>query len=83
MNIKIASKDKKRKRMIEDLEEKLGTLSKGKEPLQITQGLGEDEEKDSGDEEEEEEEGDQRKALVVVAPPTKKAKSVKTKANNF
>ena len=53
MNIKIASKEKKRKRMIEDLEAKLGTLGKGKEPLHITQGLREDEEKDNSDEEEE------------------------------
>ena len=33
INIKISSKEKKRKIMIEDLEEKLGTLGKGKELL--------------------------------------------------
>lgn len=54
--------------MIEDLKAKLGTLGKGKEPLQLTQGLGEDEEKDSGDKEEEEEEGDKGKSIVVFMP---------------
>ena len=33
MNIKIASKQKKKKKIIEDLEAKLDTLGKGKEPL--------------------------------------------------
>ena len=78
VNIKIDSKEKKRKTMIEDLEEKLGTLGKGKEPLQLTQGLVEDEVKDSGDEEEEEE-GEKGKALVVVTPPIKKAEVTKKK----
>lgn len=54
INIKIASKEKKRKKMIEYLEAKLGTLIKGKESLKLTQGLCEDKEQDSGDEEEEE-----------------------------
>lgn len=54
--MKIASKEKKRKKMIEDLEEKIGTQGKRKECLQITQGLGEDGENDSGVEEEEGEE---------------------------
>ena len=36
INIKISSKEKKRKRIIEDLEVKLGTLGKGKDPLQLT-----------------------------------------------
>jgi len=79
MNIKIASKEKKMKRMIEDLEEKLGTLGEGKEPLQITRGLGEDEENDSGDEEEEEEEGYKGKSLIVVTIPSKKDKRTKNK----
>lgn len=45
LNIKIGSKEIKRKKMIKDLEEKLGKEGKGKEPLQLTQGLGEDERK--------------------------------------
>ena len=64
--------------MIEGLEEKLGTQGKGKESLQLTQGLGEDKEKDSGDEEYEEE-GNKVKALVFISPPSKKAESIKPK----
>ena len=52
INIQIDSTNKKRKKMIEDLEGKLGTQTKGKEPLVVTQGLGEDEENGSGEEEE-------------------------------
>lgn len=59
--------------MIKYLEAKLGTLGKGKEPLQITQGLGEDEEKDSGDKEDEVEKPKKGKALVFVMPLRKKA----------
>lgn len=55
VDIKIASKEKKMKKIIEDLEAKKGTLGKGKEPLQLTQGLCEDEEQVRGDKEEEEE----------------------------
>ena len=57
MKIKVGFKENNWKKMIEDLEAKLGTLGKGKEPLQLTQELSEDEEKDSGDKDEEEEEG--------------------------
>ena len=75
MNIKISSKEKKRKKIIKDLETKFGTLGKGKEPLQLTQGLGEEEEQESGDQEEEEkeEEDDKGKSLVFFMPPSKKA----------
>ena len=67
--------------MIEDLVAKLGTLGKGKEPLQLTQGLGEDKEQDNDDEEEEleEEEADKGKALVVVMPQSKKDQRSKVK----
>jgi len=77
INIKIDSKEKKRKRIIEDLEEKLDTLGKDKEPLHITQGLGEDEEKESGDEEEEE--GDKGKSQIVIMSPRKKPQQTKKK----
>lgn len=76
VNIKIASKEKKRKKMIEDLEAKLGTLGKGKEPLKITQDLGEDEEQDSGDEEDEVEEPKKGKSPVVFMPLRKKAQGI-------
>ena len=33
LNIKIASQEKKKKRMIEDIEAKMDTLGKGEEPL--------------------------------------------------
>ena len=36
IHIKIASKEKKRKKMIEGLEAKLDNLGKGNEPLQLT-----------------------------------------------
>jgi hypothetical protein len=71
-DIKIDSKEKKRKKIIEYLEEKLGTQGMGKEPLQLTQGLREDKEEGSSDEEGEEEV--KGKALVVVTPPRNKAK---------
>ena len=65
--------------MIKDLEAKLDTLGKGKEPLQLTKGIGEDEEQDSDDEEEEEEQDDKGKSLVFVMPPSKKAQGTKNK----
>ena len=81
VNIKIASKKKKRKKMIKNLEKELGTLGKGKEPLQLNQGLGEDNEQDSGDEDEEaeEKEDEKGKAVVVVMPQRKKAQISKKK----
>ena len=79
MNIKIACKEKKRKKIIKDLEAKLGTQGKGKEPLQLTQGLGKDEEKENDDEEEEEEECDNGKSLIFVMPPRKKDQETKKK----
>lgn len=79
MRIKIASKGKKIKKMIEDIEARLGTLGKGKGPLQITQGLGEDEEQDSGDEEDEAKEVEKSKYLIIIMPPSKKAQRTKKK----
>ena len=73
IDIKIASKEKKRKKMIEDLENNLRTQGKGK----VAQGIGEDEENDRGDEEEEESVEKKGKALALVPPPKKKAKIVK------
>lgn len=52
MDIKIACSKKNRNKMIEDLEEKLGIQTKGKEPLILTWCLGKNQDNDSGVEEE-------------------------------
>lgn len=62
--------------MIEDLEGKLGKQTKGKEPLMLTQGLGEDEENYGGHEEEIDSEEEKRKALALSPPLEKKDKIV-------
>ena len=77
IDVKISSSDKKKKKMIKDLEEKLGMQDECEGPLMLTHCLGEDRESDDDDAKEEEESVEKNgNALEFFSPPPKKAKKV-------